>query len=150
MQAAALALAGCSLLAWLTLRDLWRTVAILAPLVLAGAATMGTAVLAGLSFNYANVIVVPLMIGIGIDSGVHLALRAANSPDQVFATSTPRAVLFSALTTIAAFGTLGLSEHRGTASMGLLLAISLAISVVVIFALTPALVRLARKRESRR
>ncbi len=147
LEAAVLALAGCTLLAWLTLRDLWRTAAILVPLILAGAATMGTAVLAGLSFNYANVIVVPLMIGIGIDSGVHLSLRAARTQGQVFSTSTPRAVLFSALTTIAAFGTLGLSAHRGTASMGVLLAIALALSVAVIFALTPALVRLAQKRE---
>jgi len=147
LEAAVLALAGCTLLAWLTLRDFWRTAAILVPLVLAGAATMGTAVLTGLSFNYANVIVVPLMIGIGIDSGVHLSLRASRTQGQVFSTSTPRAVLFSALTTIAAFGTLGLSAHRGTASMGVLLAISLAISVAVIFALTPALVGLAQKGE---
>ena len=141
LQAAALALAGCALLAWLTLRSLARTAAILLPLALAGAATMGAGVLIGVPFNYANVIVVPLMIGIGIDSGVHLALRAGRLGGHVFDTSTPRAVLFSALTTIAAFGTLGFSAHSGTASMGILLALSLAISVAVIFALTPALIR---------
>ena len=51
------------------------------------------------------------------------------------------------MTTIAAFGTLGLSEHRGTASMGILLAISLTAAVVMIFALTPTLARLLTRRD---
>jgi predicted RND superfamily exporter protein len=145
IQAAALALLGCGLLAWAMLRDLIRVAAILLPLLLAGGATVGASVLFDLPFNYANVIVLPLLIGVGIDSGVHFAMRASDSPVPVFDTSTPRAVLYSALTTIAAFGTLGLSEHRGTASMGILLAISLAFAVAMIFTLTPALVRLARR-----
>jgi hypothetical protein len=146
LQAAALAFLGCALLAWAMLRDAVRIAAILLPLLLAGAVTMGASVLLGLPFNYANVIVLPLLIGVGIDSGVHFALRASHQPGSVFDTSTPRAVLYSALTTIAAFGTLGLSEHRGTASMGILLAISLAAAVIMIFALTPALIRLSRRR----
>ncbi|MCH8168741.1 MAG: MMPL family transporter [Proteobacteria bacterium] len=146
LQAAALALLGCALLAWAMLRNAAQIAAILLPLLLAGAATMGAGVLLGLPFNYANVIVLPLLIGVGIDSGVHLALRAGRQPGSVFDTSTPRAVLYSALTTIAAFGTLGLSEHRGTASMGILLAISLAAAVAMIFALTPTLAGLSRRR----
>ncbi|MFQ5350985.1 MAG: hypothetical protein ACE5EG_11130, partial [Thermoanaerobaculia bacterium] len=146
LQAAALAFFGCALLAWAMLRDVARIAAILLPLLLAGAVTMGASAVLDLPFNYANVIVLPLLIGIGIASGVHFALRASHRSGSVFDTSTPRAVLYSALTTIAAFGTLGLSEHRGTASMGILLAISLAAAVVMIFALTPALVRLARRR----
>ena len=146
LEAALLALAGCAMLAWVTLRSLGRTIAILMPLALAGAATMGAGVLLGLPFNYANVIVVPLMIGIGIDSGVHLALRADQPGLQVFDTSTPRAVLFSALTTVAAFGTLGLSDHPGTASMGILLAIALTLSVAIVFALTPRLARWASRQ----
>src|SRR5699024_2307471 len=59
----------------------------------------------------------------------------------VFATSTPRSVLFSALTTIAAFGTLALSDHRGTASMGALLSIALLAAVGAVLGLTPALMR---------
>jgi hypothetical protein len=146
LQAAALAFLGCALLAWAMLRDVPRIAAILLPLLLAGAATMGAGVILDLPFNYANVIVLPLLIGVGIDSGVHFALRASHQPGSVFDTSTPRAVFYSALTTIAAFGTLGLSEHRGTASMGILLAIALAAVVAMTFALTPTLVRLARRR----
>ena len=146
LQAVVLALLGCALLAWIMLRDVARIAAILLPLLLAGAVTVGASVIFGLPFNYANVIVLPLLIGVGIDSGVHFALRASSGSGSVFDTATPRAVLYSALTTIAAFGTLGLSEHPGTASMGILLAISLAAAVGMIFALTPALVRLARQR----
>ena len=146
LQAAVLAFLGCALLAWVVLRDAARIAAILLPLLLAGAVTVGGSVVLNLPFNYANVIVLPLLIGVGIDSGVHLALRASNQTGSVFDTSTPRAVLYSALTTIAAFGTLGISEHRGTASMGILLVISLAAAVGMIFALTPALVRLTRRQ----
>jgi hypothetical protein len=147
LQAAALAFLGCALLAWAMLRDGWRIAAILLPLLLAGAATLGASVLLDLPFNYANVIVLPLLIGVGVDSGVHVAMRVGNGPVSVFDSSTPRAVLYSALTTIAAFGTLGLSEHRGTASMGILLAISLAAAVGMIFTLTPTLARLTRRRK---
>jgi hopanoid biosynthesis associated RND transporter like protein HpnN len=116
LQAAALAFLGCALLAWAMLRDAARMAAILVPLLLAGAVTMAASVILELPFNYANVIVLPLLIGVGIDSSVHFALRDNQQPASVFATSTPRAVLFSALTTIAAFGTLGISEHRGRSS----------------------------------
>jgi hopanoid biosynthesis associated RND transporter like protein HpnN len=146
LQSAALAFLGCALLAWAMLRDAARMTAILIPLLLAGTVTMAASVILELPFNYANVIVLPLLIGVGIDSSIHFALRANQQPASVFATSTPRAVLFSALTTIAAFGTLGLSEHRGTASMGIMLAISLSAAVVMIFALTSALVRLLTRR----
>jgi hopanoid biosynthesis associated RND transporter like protein HpnN len=146
LQAAALALLGCILLAWLMLRDLTRVVAILLPLLVAGATTVGASVVLDMPFNYANIIVLPLLIGVGIDSGVHFALRASDGRKSVFDTTTPRAVLYSALTTVAAFGTLGLSEHRGTASMGILLAISLVAAVAMIFALTPSIIRLMQRR----
>jgi hopanoid biosynthesis associated RND transporter like protein HpnN len=145
LRATLTALVWCVLIAWMLLRDLRRVGAILVPLLLAAGATTGAGVLLGLPFNYANVIVLPLLIGIGIDSGVHFALRAGGVAGSVFDTETPRAVLFSALTTVAAFGTLGLSEHPGTASMGILLAVAITAAVGMTFALTPALVRLTRR-----
>ena len=111
------------------------------PLGLAATVTMAASALLGIPFNFANIIVLPLMIGIGVDSGIHLALRTANAAGTVFDTSTPRAVMASALTTVAAFGTLSLSDHTGTASMGTMLAISMIASVVMVFAITPLLVR---------
>ncbi|MEM7498497.1 MAG: MMPL family transporter [Pseudomonadota bacterium] len=142
--AAATALVATALMAWLVLRRLRLVASILLPLSLAGAITLAVSALLGIPFNYANVIVLPLMIGIGVDTGVHLAVRASRSNGTVFDTSTPRAALASALTTIAAFGTLALSEHRGTASMGIMLCIALAVGLVMIFAITP---RLAARRD---
>ena len=74
-EATALALGATALLAWLALGRLGQTLAILAPLASAGVITAAIGVLIGAPFNYANVIVLPLIIGVGVDSGVHLALR---------------------------------------------------------------------------
>lgn len=141
LLATLLAAAMTAVLAWLATRRAGDTLAILFPLAIAAAVTAAASVLLEMPFNYANVIVLPLMLGLGVDSGVHIALRERRAPGAVFATSTPRAVLFSALTTIAAFGTLALSDHRGTASMGVLLSISILAAVGSVLGLTPAIMR---------
>jgi len=145
MQAIALAALATLLLAYAATRRIVETVAITIPLALAGVLTTAASVLLDMPFNYANVIVLPLLIGIGVDSGIHMALRERRAPGRVYATSTPRAVLVSALTTMAAFGTLALSDHRGTASMGVLLAVSMMAATGSILALTPALIRWLRR-----
>ena len=117
-----------------------RVLLMIAPLLLAGALTMGGAVLFGMPFNYANVIVLPLLIGLGVDAGVHLVMRSGE-PGGVFESSTPRAVLFSALTTAASFGSLALSPHRGTASMGFLLTISIAATLAAMLIVLPAILK---------
>lgn len=141
LLATLLAALATGVLAWIATRRVGDTVAILFPLAIAGTITAAASVLLGMPFNYANVIVLPLMLGLGVDSGVHIALRERRAPGAVFATSTPRAVLFSALTTIAAFGTLALSDHRGTASMGVLLSISILAAVGSVLGLTPPIMR---------
>ncbi len=145
LQATLLAGFATGLLAWFATRRLWDAVAILVPLIIAGILTAAVSTILDMPFNFANVIVLPLLIGIGVDSGIHIALRERNAPGAVFETSTPRAVLFSALTTMAAFGTLALSDHRGTASMGILLAVAMCAAVICIMALTPTVIRWTRK-----
>jgi len=105
--------------------------------------TVAAAVLLGVPFNFANVIVIPLLLGLGVDTGIHLVQRAraeAPADGNLLATSTSRAVLLSALTTLASFGTLGFSSHGGMASLGQLLALGLAMIVAVNLILLPALV----------
>lgn len=145
LQATLLAALAAGLLAYWATRRVWDVIAILGPLAVAGILTAAASTLLGMPFNFANVIVLPLLIGIGVDSGIHIALRERRAPGAVFDTSTPRAVTFSALTTMAAFGTLALSDHRGTASMGILLAISMCAAVACIMALTPTVIRWTRK-----
>ena len=144
-QAVAIALGAAAFLAWLWLRRVGDVLAILVPLILASGVTAAAGVILDIPFNYANIIVLPLMIGIGIDSGIHLTLRSRCVGGGVFQTSTPRAIIYSALTTIGAFATLGLSDHRGTASMGIMLAIALTAAVAMVMALTPMLITLGRR-----
>ncbi|MEL6258537.1 MAG: MMPL family transporter, partial [Pseudomonadota bacterium] len=127
LQAGLLALGIVTLVLWVLVRDSVFVGVLLFCLLLAGVLTAAAGVVLGVPFNFANVIVAPLLIGVGADSGIHLGLRArrAAAPSDVFETSSPKAVFYSALTTIASFGTLALSDHRGVASMGALLAISL-------------------------
>ena len=95
-------------------------------------------------FNFANVIVLPLLLGFGVDSGIHLVSRRRqrSDADAVMESSTPRAVLLSALTTIASFGALSLSPHWGTASLGILLSIGMTLIIVSVIVVLPVLMRL--------
>ena len=118
---------------------------------MAAVLTSATGVLLNIPFNYANVIVLPLLIGIGIDSGIHLVLRndQIKKGEGVYGTSTPRAVLFSAMTTVASFGSLMLSPHRGTASMGELLSIAIAFTLLCTLIVLPAAFHYEEKRTSK-
>ncbi|MEM7490087.1 MAG: MMPL family transporter [Pseudomonadota bacterium] len=148
-QAVAVAGLATLVLCFAVLRD-WRLVlAIAIPLAAAAAFTAAASVSLGIAFNYANVIVLPLIIGLGVDSGIHLALRhrALRATGTLFATNTPRAVVFSGLTTVAAFGSLALSDHRGTASMGLMLAVAVTLTLAATLIWTPALCDLLDRRE---
>lgn len=137
-----------ALLILLVSRSLIFVIAVMLPLLLAAIMTAASGVLLGVPFNYANVIVLPLLIGLGVDSGLHLVMRTrkVHRTGAVFATSTPRAVLLSALTTIASFGTLALSNHRGMASMGELLMIALALTLLATLVVLPGLMALFGKR----
>ena len=151
-QALAYAVVAVGLLLWLLWRRVSDMLLVLAPLILAGLLTAGTAAVFGLAFNFANVIVLPLLLGIGVDSGIHLVHRHrvtietlghAEAPErELLGTSTAQAVFFSALTTMASFGTLAFSAHRGFASLGLLLIIGVAYTLVCNLIVLPALLAL--------
>ncbi|GAB5467712.1 MAG: MMPL family transporter [Rhodospirillales bacterium] len=141
VEASILAFALVACLVFLVLRRLDDVLAALLPLVLAALYCGGLAVLLGIQLNFANVIVLPLLFGLGIDSGLHLVARRREAPDApLLDNATPRAVLVSALTTLASFGALSLSDHPGTASMGQLLTLALASVLVAVFLVLPALI----------
>jgi hopanoid biosynthesis associated RND transporter like protein HpnN len=135
---------------------LWRSVndtaLVLAPLGLAAALTVAAAVLFDVPFNFADVIVLPLLLGIGIDSGIHIVHRARRMGDQdenVLSTSTARAVAFSALTTIGSFGTMGLATHLGLATLGQLLTIGVGFTILCNLIVLPSLIVLHAPRKRR-
>ncbi len=146
-QAAVLAILAISALLVLLLRRLSAVLLVLAPLVLAALLTVAATVVLDLPFNFANVIVLPLLFGLGVAGSLHMVLRARQAaPGGLLASCTPRAVLFSALTTVGSFGALALSSHRGTASMGLLLTIAIALTLVCTLVVLPALLSWHRGR----
>ncbi len=139
VEATLYALAGVTLVVALVLRRPRDVAAVLGAVLLAAALTVGAMEVFGLAFNFANVIVLPLLLGVGVDAAIHVVVRhrEAAGAARVGATSTPRAVFASALTTIASFGTLMLSPHAGTASMGLLLTVAVVASLVSVLVVLP-------------
>jgi hopanoid biosynthesis associated RND transporter like protein HpnN len=134
-----------SLLLWLLWRHLSLVLLALAPMVLSSALTCAGMVLLDMPFNFANVVVIPLLLGIGIDSGIHLVHRA-EYPDlegaSLLESTTARAVYYSAVTTTVSFGTLAFSSHQGMASLGILLTMGMLITVVSNLVVLPALLQL--------
>ena len=129
----------------LLLAILWRNFVdvalVMLPLFLGAILTGATMVLLGIDFNFGNVIVIPLLFGIGVDSGIHLVQRARseNGGDNLVGTSTARAVYFSALTTAVSFGSLSLADHNGLASLGIVLTTGLFYTVTSVLVVLPAL-----------
>jgi uncharacterized protein len=132
-------------------RRLLDVALVLAPLLLAGLLLLGYTVIAGSPFNFANVIVLPLLIGLGADSSIHYVMRAREEAGnhEITETSTPRAVLLSALTTIASFGTLWLSSHRGVSSMGEHLTVAIVITLICTLLVLPQLIHWTIGRKGR-
>jgi len=150
LQASGIALAIIALFLFALMRRFGEVLLMLFPLGLAAVLTIAAGVILDIPFNYANVIVLPLLLGVGVDSGIHLVMRhrqlAAGA--TIFGASTSRAVLFSALTTIASFGSLMLSPHRGTASMGALLTIAIGFTLLCTLIVLPVAYRLFETRKS--
>ena len=151
MQAAAISIVAIALLIAVLLRRAGDVALVFAPLLLAALLTVAAAVMFRLSFNYANVIVLPLLFGLGVAAAIHLVMRARRTDDlgRLFVTSTVRAVVFSALTTIGSFGSIALSAHPGTASMGVLLTVAIALTLLTNLVVLPALMALSGARRPR-
>ena len=123
----------------------------LLPLLAAALLTGGASVLAGIPLNFANVIALPLLLGMGVDSAIHIIHRHRAEPPAgrpLLATSAARGVLVSSLTTMGGIGNLALSPHDGTASLGALLTIGIGATMVCALLLLPALLTLLEKHES--
>ena len=123
----------------LALRSVHDVLMTLAPLVLSGLLTLATCVVLGLRLNFANVIALPLLLGIGVAFNIYFVVAWRHGQRCFLASSLTRAVIFSAATTATGFGTLWLSVHPGTASMGELLMISLFWVLATTLFLSPAL-----------
>ena len=133
------ALIVISFLLWLTLRRVTDVLLTLVPLLVAGAVTMEICVLIGLPLNFANIVALPLLLGVGVAFKIYYVTAWRAGKTNLLQSSLTRAIFFSALTTATAFGSLWLSNHPGTASMGKLLALSLVTTLAAVLLFQPAL-----------
>jgi len=143
-QAFVLALLAALVVLAIMLRSVRDVLLVLGPLLLAAVVTCASTVLFSVPFNFANVIALPLLLGITVDNAIHMVHRARHGGDPLHGveslrSSTARAIWYSSLTTICSFGNLALSPHPGTASMGVLLTIGVIASLLCTLLLLPAL-----------
>ncbi|OCK61302.1 MMPL family transporter [Bradyrhizobium sp. LMTR 3] len=133
------ALVVISLLLWLTLRRVTDVLMTMVPLLVAGAVTLELCVLIELPLNFANIVALPLLLGVGVAFKIYYVVAWREGRNNLLQSSLTRAIFFSALTTATAFGSLWLSSHPGTASMGKLLALSFVITLAAVLLFQPAL-----------
>ena len=139
MQAAATAVISIAIMLWLTLRRARDVVVTLVPLLLASVLTLEICVAIGLQLNFANIIALPLLLGIGVAFEIYYVMAWRGGQRGLLQSSLTRAVVFSAMTTATAFGSLWLSSHPGTSSMGKLLALTLACTLASAVLFQPVL-----------
>jgi hopanoid biosynthesis associated RND transporter like protein HpnN len=125
----------------IVLRNIWDVLLVILPLGLAAMCLVAYTVIFGLPFNYANLIALPLIFGLGADSGIHIVERMRRRPAEceVFLRSgTIRGVFFSSLTTMLSFSNLAYTSHVGIASMGQLLTLGILLTLIGCLVVLPA------------
>jgi hopanoid biosynthesis associated RND transporter like protein HpnN len=139
IEAGGWALASIAILLWIVLRRLTDVALTLIPLMVAGVVTLEACVLLGMSLNFANIIALPLLLGVGVAFKIYYIMAWRAGQTGLLQSSLTRAVIFSAMTTATAFGSLWLSSHPGTSSMGKLLALSLVCTLAAAVLFQPVL-----------
>ncbi len=141
IQAFVGAIISITILLLIILRNIKETLLVIGPLLLAGLLTSATNILLESPFNFANIIALPLLMGMGVDSSIHIMQRLKSGfadQSEILQSSTARGVFYSALTTLCSFSSLAFTPHVGTASMGLLLAIGIFFTLVCTLVVLPA------------
>jgi hopanoid biosynthesis associated RND transporter like protein HpnN len=139
IQSGIFALSAIALLLWVTLRRIGDVLLTLVPLIVAGVVTLELCVLLELPLNFANIIALPLLLGVGVAFKVYYIMAWRTGKTALLQSSLTRAVVFSAMTTATAFGSLWLSSHPGTSSMGKLMALALVCTMAAAVLFQPAL-----------
>ena len=139
------ALISIGILLWIVLRRFGDVLLTLVPLLLAGVVTLEICVLIGMPLNFANIIALPLLLGVGVAFKIYYIMAWRSGRTNLLQSSLTREVIWSALTTATAFGSLWLSQHPGTSSMGKLLALSLVCTLAAAVLFQPALMGKPRR-----
>ena len=140
------ALVSITIILWIVLRRFGDVLLTLIPLLLAGVVTMELMVIFGMQFNFANIIALPLLLGLGVAFKIYYIMAWRAGQTDLLQSSLTRAVFFSALTTATAFGSLWLSSHPGTSSMGKLMALALVTTMCAAVLFQPVLMGPPREK----
>jgi hopanoid biosynthesis associated RND transporter like protein HpnN len=149
IRAGLYALAAIVLYLMLTLRNIKTTVLVLLPTLAGAVLTLGLMRLTGVQFNLANLVILPLILGIGVVDGVHILHRNREEPEcgkNVISKSTGQAVILTSLTTMIGFGSLMVADHQGVYSVGLVLTLGVGSCMFTSVTLLPALIKLCCAR----
>ena len=141
------ALLSITILLWIVLKRFGDVLLTLVPLLLAGVLTLEICVLIGMPLNFANIIALPLLLGVGVAFKIYYIMAWRAGQTNLLQSSLTRAVIWSALTTATAFGSLWMSNHPGTSSMGELLALSLVTTMCSAVLFQPAFMGRPRNAE---
>jgi uncharacterized protein len=147
VEAGAFALVSIAVLLWITLRRLGDVLLTLVPLLLACVVTLEICVLVDLPLNFANIIALPLLLGVGVAFKIYYIMAWREGQTNLLQSVLTRAVTFSAMTTATAFGSLWFSSHPGTSSMGELMAISLLTTMSAAALFQPVLMGKPREQQ---
>ncbi len=146
-MAAWYALAAIAILVLIHFRTISSVILALLPVAVGTTWTVGLMGLLGIPFNPANIMILPLVIGIGVTNGIHILNRFAEEQNpSILSKSTGKAVLVSALTTIAGFGSLIPAKHQGIASLGIVMSIGVGGCMLAALTFLPALLNLLMER----
>ncbi|SJM92772.1 MMPL family transporter [Crenothrix polyspora] len=149
-QAIVIALVTIALLLYVIRRNVIDTLLVMTPLLLAGLLTMASTVLTHTPINFANIIALPLLLGLGVDNGIHMVEKLHHSlsdTQNIYQSSTARAMFYGALTTASSFAGLAFSPHQGIASMGLIITMGIFWIMVCTFIVLPALSKVVLKNK---
>jgi hopanoid biosynthesis associated RND transporter like protein HpnN len=130
VQAALLAIVTISLLLWISFRRFVDVLLTMVPLLVSSLVTLEACVLLGIRLNFANIIALPLLLGVGVAFKIYYVVAWRAGQQVLLQHPLTQAIILSAATTATAFGGLWLSNHPGTASMGELLVLSLVCTLV--------------------
>jgi uncharacterized protein len=147
IEAGILALAVIAVLLFIALRRIADVLLILVPLLLAGTVTLEVCVMTGLALNFANIIALPLLLGVGVAFKIYYTMAWRAGKTGLLQSTLTRAVIFSAMTNAIAFGSMAASSYPGMSSMGKLMALALFCTLTSAVLFQPVLMGRPRKLE---
>jgi hopanoid biosynthesis associated RND transporter like protein HpnN len=147
-EAGVLALSAIAILLFIALRRVTDVLLTLIPLLLAGVVTLEICVLDGLALNFANIIALPLLLGVGVAFKIYYIMAWRAGKTGLLQSTLTRAVVFSAMTTAVAFGSMWASSYPGMSSMGKLMALALLCTMAAAVLFQPVLMGRPRQVET--